>query len=143
MGDEFQYAEAILAKKDALCIASNKNIVIAKGQCGGRAKVFRCSDCDVFKLRLNRGRVDNTWRVTEVNLEHGKMMDGFTVLCTGISKIRPRFVVNSKQFKSITLQSKMTLTVFATRNVGNTMSIICVMILRQSCWQDAYINCVH
>ena len=72
LGDSFNEV-SFNKHKDAFCIATKKNIVTAQGKCGGRVKEFRCRDCNIFKLRLSRSGVDNLWKVTEVNLEHGNI----------------------------------------------------------------------
>ena len=68
--DEFVDGNALRSKIDAFCIASNKNILLKRAKSGDRRKVFKCNDCDMFSVQVNRGRTRSSWRVTEVKLEH-------------------------------------------------------------------------
>ena len=68
--DEFVDGNALRSKIDAFCIASNKNILLKRAKSGDRRKVFKCNDCDMFSVQVNRGRTRSSWRVTEVKFEH-------------------------------------------------------------------------
>lgn len=86
-----------------------KNVVLCRQESGSRSKKYECKDCNMFRLRafLPRNSEDHLWIVTELELEHGNLVNGITTPCLGIKKPTGQLSLCAEVFRSTENKTKV------------------------------------